>query len=121
MVTTTNPVTDWPDTPMEEIQMCLNCPRPKCIDCLNSRFKGRCSAGYKSVDAEKFIELYNSGTGIYAMAEQLSMDYRAVKTRLDMLRAPYRPGRKRIHLTIDDLECLPEYMQHRFTLKGEQM
>lgn len=121
MLTTISPVTDWPDTPMEEIQMCLNCPRPKCIDCLSQKFKGKPTANYQCVDAETFIELYNSGLGVYAMAEQLHMDYRTVKTRLNLMHAPYRPGRPRIHLTLTHIECLPDYMQHHFTLKGERM
>lgn len=109
-------------TPKDEVDRCLNCEKPRCVDCIGR--EARCQNSkrkFKDIDAEEFIEMYNSGESILSMAEKLGVDRRLLWRRLITLKAEYKPGRKRRVLTVEDIRRLPEWMQHYFTLKGEKM
>lgn len=123
VITTKFDKDDWyKQTPREEIDRCLNCTRSKCTDCIGREpVLKKNKRPYKVIDAEEFINLYNSGENVLTMAEKLGVDRRLLWRRLELLKAEYRPGQTRRVLTIADIECLPEWMQRHFVLKGEPM
>ena len=104
----------------EDIQKCLSCELPACSNCLYNRpMRGK--AHYTDVDVEVFLDMYNEGAGIVAMGAALGLDPRTVRRRLEYMEAPYRPGRRRIQLTLDHIRRLPHYVQAHFLLKGVPM
>lgn len=125
MITTKGPYDKdnwWTQTSKEEIETCLNCERPTCNDCLGRAPVDRTNHGnhYKTVDAEIFVKTYNAGLRMQQMADLLGIGYDAIMRRLDWLHLPHHPE-DRPEITIETIECLPEWMQKHFTLKGERM
>ena len=114
------PTTDSP----EQIEKCLNCKRPKCNDCVGRPGSrpdaARHGNNYRDIDAERFIAMYNSGVSVPMMAVRLDVSESSVRTRLRYMSIPSDPA-KRPALSLEDIECLPNWIQKHFTLKGEPM
>lgn len=66
------------DTPKEEIELCLNCPKPACDNCCTSRHRGRPDGRRTYIDPSTFRELYNTGVNQERMAAALHVARRSV-------------------------------------------
>ena len=124
MVTTSNPRVSydkdqwWTQTPKDEIELCLNCTKPRCIDCL-SRMPAQYNNQHKiaRVDIEQFIHLYNSGESGTHMGELLGVSKWSIFEWSRQMGISLYPGDRQT-LTLDYIQSQPKHTKIHFTLKG---
>lgn len=124
MVTTSNPRVSydkdqwWTQTPKDEIELCLNCTKPRCTDCL-SRMPAQHNNQHKiaRVDVEQFIYLYNSGEPGTRMAELLGVGRDCIYDWVRFMGLHMFPD-CRPTLTLDYIQNQPKHVKIHFTLKG---
>jgi len=79
---------EYPEDPKEQIELCLNCPLPECLDCIRwgkapekmGKRNNRYTIGKLSVST--LIRLYNEGKSVYEMAGPLNISDGALQKRL---------------------------------------
>lgn len=124
LVSTSNPRVSydkdqwWTQTPKDEVEMCLNCTRPKCIDCL-SRVPKKYNNQHKiaRVDVEKFIYLYNSGESGTNMGELLGVSKWSIFTWARYMGLSLHPT-YRDPISLEFIKAQPHHVKIHFTLKG---
>lgn len=107
---------ELPSTPQAEIDMCLECGKPRCTNCLrNSTYNPE---NIKPVDANVFVESYNNGDTLALMGTKLGISPDAVKTRVHMLGLSSHNRKNRPRITTQIIRDQPFIIQKYFNLKG---
>ena len=99
----------------EEIELCLNCTKPECTNCLDQHYR----TTYEKVilDGELLVRLYNQGYTLRYMGKKLGVHWSTLSKRLNAYGLPATLPRKQI--TKDTLMALPSHQRQMLTWKGE--
>lgn len=104
-----------------QIDKCLNCIHPVCINCLSPYRVKQGVTPWNKVSGEEIIRLYNKGAGAYEMSVKLQIKESTVK---DWFRNYFcmpvgKEGRG--VMSFDDLLRLPRKVANRVTYGGEPL
>lgn len=100
-----------------EIDMCLNCAKEKCNDCISRAYAGRNMK--LTLDGSGFAERYNAGTPITEIARLLRMNVDTLYKRMRSYNLPAGPSRPVIGR--DTFEALDRDQRRFITWKGERL